>query len=155
MNTKLSYRPIALLMAFLMFSSSIGFSMDFHFCGNELKTFSFFGDADVCEKMLVKQENESTHACCKAKEKATKSCHNNKLSKGDCCHNESIVFTISGEFESSDTPLELVQHSIVAVPVLFPNLDLFKTSSNQIDCAFYHPPPLTKDISILHQVFRI
>ena len=42
MNTKFSYRALAMFMAFLMFSSSIGFSMDIHYCGEELKSFSFF-----------------------------------------------------------------------------------------------------------------
>ena len=62
MNTKFSYRALAMFMAFLMFSSSIGFSMDIHYCGDELKSFSFFGDAEACEMMQPKQEKKSDHS---------------------------------------------------------------------------------------------
>ena len=42
---------MALFMAFLMFSSSIGFSMDVHFCENQIESVNFFGDAEPCEMM--------------------------------------------------------------------------------------------------------
>jgi len=155
MDTKFSYRALAMFMAFLMFSSSIGFSMDIHYCGDELKSFSFFGEAEVCEMMQPKKVKESNHSCCEAPKKEVKSCHNRETIKGNCCHNESLVIDNGGELETSDFSLEQFQQVLVAVIVLFPNVNLFKTASKQVNYAYYNPPPIIKDISILHQVFRI
>jgi hypothetical protein len=154
MDTKFSYRALAMFMAFLMFSSSIGFSMDIHYCGGELESFSFFGDAEPCEMMQPKQEKKSL-SCCEAPKNEIKSCHNRETVKGNCCHNESLVIDNGGELEISDFSLEQFQQVLVAIIVLFPNVDLFKTSNKYVNYTHYIPPPITKDISILHQVFRI
>jgi hypothetical protein len=154
MNTKFTYKALAMFMAFLMFTSSIGFSMDIHFCGGKLESFSFFGDAEACEMMKAKQEKES-HSCCESPKKEIKPCHNKEFAKGNCCHNESFVIDNGGELETSDFSLEQFQQVLVAVIVLFPNVNLFKTASKQSHYTYYNPPPIIKDISILHQVFRI
>lgn len=155
MKTKFSYRVLAMFMAFLMFSSSIGFSMDIHFCGDELKSFSFFGEAEACEMMQLKKLEESNHSCCETPKKEIKDCHNRETAKGNCCHNESLVIDNGGELETSDFSLEQFQQVLVAVIILFPNVDIFKTSSKHVNYAYHNPPPIIKDISILHQVFRI
>lgn len=155
MDIKSSYRALAMFMAFLMFSSSIGFSMDIHYCGNELKSFSFFGEAEACEMMQTKKVKESNHSCCEASKKEIKNCHNKETVKGNCCHNERLVIDNGGELETSDFSIEQFQQVIVTVIVLFPNLNLFKIASKQVNYAYYNPPPIIKDISILHQVFRI
>ena len=154
MSNKFSYRAFAMFMAFLMFTSSIGFSMDVHFCGGKLESFSFFGDSEPCEMMKPKQEKE-LRSCCESPKKEVKPCHNREIAKGNCCHNESFVIDNGGEFESSDFSLEQFQQVLFAVIVLFPNFDLFKITSKQVNYAYYNPPPIIKDISVLHQVFRI
>jgi hypothetical protein len=146
---------MALFMAFLMFSSSIGFSMDIHFCGNELKSFSFFGEAEPCEMMQVEQKNESTRSCCHSPKKEIKSCHNKEVTKGNCCHNERLVLDNGGEFESSNISIEQFQQVLFTVILFSKNFYLFETSKEQVTYAHYNPPPLIKDVSILHQVFRI
>lgn len=155
MNTKFSHKALALFMAFLMFSSSIGFSMDMHYCGDELKSFSFFGEAEACEMMHPKQEKKCNHSCCKSSKKEIKSCHNSGITKGNCCHNERFVIDNGGELEIAHFSLEQFQQVLVAVIVFFPNVKLFKTTSKQVNYTCYNPPPLLKDIPILHQVFRI
>ena len=56
--------------------------MDIHFCGNELKSFSLFGDAEACEMMQPKQEKKSELSCCEGPKKEIKSCQNEKALKG-------------------------------------------------------------------------
>ena len=68
-----TYRPIALIMAFLMFFTSISFAVDVHYCKGELKSLSIFGKAKSCHeqkavstcphhaKMQKKQEDSN---CC-------------------------------------------------------------------------------------------
>ena len=47
-----TYRFVALMMAFLMFFSSVGFAMDMHYCGGKIKSISFFGKAKNCHEMV-------------------------------------------------------------------------------------------------------
>ena len=105
--------------------------------------------------MQPKQEKKSDHSCCEAPKKEIKNCHNRETADGTCCHNESLVISNGGEFENYDLSIDKLQQVLVAVIVLFPNIDLFKPASKQVNYAYYNPPPIIKDISILHQVFRI
>ena len=155
MDTKFSYRALALFLAFLMFSSSIGFSMDIHYCGGELESFSFFGDAEPCEMMQPKQEKKSDHSCCEAPKKEIKSCNNRETVKGNCCHNESISMSNGGAFEVDDISIEQFQQALTAVIILLPNFNLFSVTIERVNYAHYNPPPIIKDISVLLQVFRI
>ena len=152
MQNKFSYKTMALFMAFLMFSSSIGFSMDVHFCENQIESVNFFGDAEPCEMM---QESMKGHSCCEAPKKEIKSCHNKEMAKDNCCHNESFSLSNSGELETSSFSLVQFQQVITAIIVLFPNINVLKTLRKKANYAYYKPPPIIKDISILIQVFRI
>ena len=154
MGTKFSYRALAMFMAFLMFSSSVGLSMDIHFCGNELKSYSFFGEAQACEMMQQKEEKE-THVCCESPKKEIKTCHNSEVASGKCCHNETFLLDNGGDFESTDFSVEQLQQILVAIIVFAPNFDIFETSNKVSNYSLYNPPPITRDISILPQVFRI
>lgn len=155
MNTTILHKAMTILLVFLMFSSSIGFSMDIHFCRNELKSFSVFGNAEACEVMQTKQKKESTHACCKLPKKENEKCHNEVVAKGNCCHNESLIFDNGGEFETTNFSLQQFQQILIAALLIVPNFHLFQTSNKPVNFAHYNPPPLIKDVSILHQVFRI
>ena len=50
-STSITYRIIALTMAFLMFFTSVGFTVDMHYCQGKLKTFNFFGKAKSCHEV--------------------------------------------------------------------------------------------------------
>jgi hypothetical protein len=142
-----------MFMVFLMFSSSIGFSMDFHFCGDELKSFSLLGEAEACEMM---QDHKKTgHACCDTSKKEVKSCHRQEIGNGNCCHNESLVFANSGEFETSDFSFENSHQYFSPVVVITNDAELFTLPKKQVNFTHYHPPSITKDIPILLQVFLI
>ena len=64
-------------MAFLMFSTSVGFSLDLHYCKGDLKDFSFIGEAQACFKAKKQCPH---HANDQINEKHDK----------DCCSNEKI-----------------------------------------------------------------
>lgn len=142
-------------MAALMFSSSIGFSMDAHFCGNELKSLSLFGEAEACEMGQAKQEIVSNHSCCQASKLETTKCHNNIISNGNCCHNETLGLDNTGELEKTNFSKVQAQHVLLTAIALLPNFNFFATSTAQVNYTHYIPPPLIKEVSILHQVFRI
>ena len=50
MKTKAIHRITALTMAFLMFFTSVGFSVDIHYCKGDLKSFSLIGEASACHQ---------------------------------------------------------------------------------------------------------
>jgi len=82
------YRLISLCMAFIILSSTIGISIDRHYCKGELKNTSFWGIAKSCyelsEYTSCKHETANTYASLDL----TQSCHNN------CCENQSISLQI-------------------------------------------------------------
>lgn len=155
MQKKFPYRTMTLFMAFLMFSTSIGFSMDVHVCGGKIESFSFFGNVEACEMMQEKQEVENSHSCCEAPKKEIKSCHNKEEATDNCCHNETFAVSNSGEFETSDLSLVKFQQIITAVIVLFSTIEFFELSGKRPNYSYYNPPPIVKDISLFLQVFRI
>ena len=155
MKASISYRAIAIFMALLMFSSSIGISMDMHFCGNELQSVSLYGEAEACEMMKPKQEKKSNLSCCEGPKKELKSCQSEGISKSNCCHNESISMSNGGAFEVDDISIEQFKQIITAVIIFLPNFNIFSVTTEKVNYSHYNPPTIKKDISILLQVFRI
>jgi len=160
MHTSISYRIVALTMAILMFSTSIGFSMDIHYCGDEMKSFSIFGDAEKCEMATKKKvEEEQSHACCHNKAKADKkmSCHlNTDGDDSNCCHNEEIVLELDSDFDlNQDAEVVIQQDFVFTTLYIFNSLFVYTIEEKTTPYFQYKPPLLIADVSILHQVFII
>jgi hypothetical protein len=143
MKIKALHRIIALVMAFLMFFTSVGFSVDVHYCKGELKSFSLLGEADSC------------HA-------AKKICpqHSNMLmeedSASDCCSNETV------QVEDLDTDFNLAQNAeftdleiefVAAFHCAFNNISYQKNSKTS--CFEIYDPLPTRDIYVLLERFLI
>ena len=101
MKKKVFYRITSLILAILMFFTSVGFSADFHFCKGELQSFSFLGEAESCHTVK-------------------KSCPNHvnmiitDSPKKDCCSNKTIEvddldidFNVSPDVELTDIIVQL------------------------------------------------
>jgi len=151
---------MALFLAFLMFSTSTGYAMDVHYCGDEIKSIGFFGEAEACD-MHKETTPEPSHACChaSAKKEEIKTCHKSgtsQLEKGECCHNETICIGVDGDFDSIKIVDGLNQESFVFTALFIYNSFAITTvKENRLDFLHYSPPTLTEDIAILHQVFII
>lgn len=78
------YRVSALIMAFLMFFTSIGYSVDLHFCEGKLKSFSILGEASNCH---------ATKSHCPRHIKSVQ----DKDTESNCCSNKTV------EIEDLDT----------------------------------------------------
>jgi hypothetical protein len=65
------------------------------------------------------------------------------------------MMVASGEIESSNISIAQFQQALIAVIVFVPSFNIFETTNEPVNYAHYNPPPIVKDISILHQVFRI
>jgi len=158
MNISYLHRITALLLALLMFTTSIGYSMDVHYCGNEIKSIGLFGNAVACEMESVEKQEEDLHACCKAPElnKESETCHSQKIEEEDCCHNETIVLETDSDFNHDKTIDFDFQQDFVFTTLFIYNVFAFRVEENTVNDNFYYSPPkLTKDVMTLHQVFII
>ena len=153
-GAKGTYQLIALLMAFLMFFTSAGFTMDMHFCGGELKSISLFGKAKTCHDIVG--ENETPMKNCPHHKKMMvekKGCSEDK----DCCSNETLVLQADQDqkVQTNDFVVnkQLKQFVIAFVAVFFAaDFDLQRDTAN---FAHYKPPLIQRDIPVLNQTFLL
>ena len=151
MTTSLLHRITAISMAMLMLLSATGFSMDAHYCQDQLKGISFIGKATSCH------DKEATPPCHKTK----KSCQHKEVDlsqadKDNCCHNKNIVIEKSDVDATSpqlasiqDIQLDFVA-AFVAVYVFHYNAEADFQSNHQ-----YKPPIPDRDTRVLYQTFLI
>lgn len=145
-------------------TSSIGFTVDIHFCGNEFQSFALLGKAKKCAtedvKATVVSSVQSNHACCKNKsekqEKASQPCHKSKdgVKSDDCCHNK----TLHVESEVVDQPVfmqSILVKLMVAEVVYSFNFKPIIQENLPARYFQYKSPPIVTDANIQYQVFRI
>ena len=155
MKTDFIHKSFALFMAFLMMGSSLGFSMDMHICGNEIKNVSFIGDAAVCEHHNSAKMESTDHACCKAKASKVNNCHGQSQIKGDCCHNKKLIIDSSEGLETVKLTLDQNDQMMRVIAILVPHFNLFTCTTPQVNYTHYFPPILVQNIRVQQQVFRI
>lgn len=141
-----------------MLFSSIGFSLDVHFCGDEIKSVGLFS-ATPCEmeESINQPQDLSQLPPChqkKIKEEGDNS-PKNGINRGKCCHNESFDFEVNSDVEPlSMQKVDLTQLSAVIIYTAI-DLHLFQPKVQLEFYENYKPPLIDEDISVLHQVFRI
>lgn len=72
MRVKVLHKAYWSFLAFIVLVSSIGLSLDVHYCNEEFKSFSLFGKAKQCHTSTItcphhaamKLSNESNNSCC-------------------------------------------------------------------------------------------
>lgn len=158
------HKMSALFMAFLVMCSSVSFSIDMHFCGDELQSFAFLGKANKCDKEKAVQEHQEQkekHACCHKKEttvQKVKSCHRTDaaVKEKKCCHNKSIHIEAEHDAEQPLLSQQIVAKvATVYVALAFHyNFDIFATAEKE-DYYHYKEPVLITDTQVKYQVFRI
>lgn len=77
---------ISLPLALLMFITSMSFSLDMHFCQDQLKSFNLFGEARSCH------EKAKVSTCPHHQQEAQLS--EKETSKKGCCENKSLEFEL-------------------------------------------------------------
>jgi len=132
------------MLAFVVLFTSTGFAIDMHYCQNELKSVSFFGEAESCHSEAIKSE-----------------CPNHKgmmmeQEDDDCCHNETILVESDNDLLSMDfADLSTHQvHFIVAyVHHFIAPIVVAPTIAKHFILA--EPPPPERDFQVLFQSFLI
>lgn len=146
-----------------MFFTSIGFSLDMHYCQDEIQSISVFGKAKSCDKLANHHCDQTTRSCHKSNKNnnsALSSCDSqisgNECDR-DCCHNKSIQLENLDEnsLSASYISLELNQIQFVLAfvssfyyPTIFKELRVTEFSK-------YRPPLIERDLQLLFQSYLL
>ena len=145
------YRIFALIMALVIFTSSVSFAIDMHYCQSKLKTVSFFGKAETCHDMMSGKMSD-----CPQHQEMMGESEGRSISKKGCCDNKSVH--IQSDLNQLNSNANFVigqelQHFVAAfVEVFLINNYVDRTSPS---FQFYHPPIVVKDIPVLNQSFLL
>jgi len=144
MNSKArKYKIFSLVMALLILITSVGFSLDIHYCNGQLKSVSFFGKAKSCHDNSVQ-----------------KSCsHHKELQKdNDCCENRTFVFQsdLDKDLDSKVFTLPVTKElSSFIVAFTIVSLNLYPKFETNIIESYYSNPIIHRDIYVLFETFLI
>lgn len=146
-----TYRFLALSLAFLMFTTSVGFAVDMHYCQGQLKSVSFLGKAKTCHDIVDAAPMKN----CPHHKKMMKKNNNCSADKKDCCDNKTMHFQSDQDqaVQTLDFTNKHVQQFIVAYVTAFFNNHLFETDSPSFND--YKPPIVLMDIPVLGQSFLL
>lgn len=141
-----TYKIISLCLAFLIFFSSSGLTLDIHYCQGEMKRLNLFGTAKSCAEV-----SQMTKKCCSSIS-ADDICGSNGDHKG-CCNNKS--FELDLDFDSAEVIANpITDKQLVKAFVLSCFIDV-RPSPSLHNYTNYYPPPLKRDIAILFQTFLL
>jgi len=131
---------IALILAAIVFFSTLSFTVEKHVCMGEITDVSYFLKADSCGM----QEDECPI------ESPTES----KIQKEKCCNDVHELIPGHQNEQQALQKLELNQVEFI-LAFTYTYINLFETSSENIAYVDYIPPLVKNDIQILHQTFLI
>jgi hypothetical protein len=147
------YRRIALVLAFLIFCTSTGFSIDMHFCQDQLKSISFIGKAKSCHDLSA----NATIKKCPHHQKMMKQDEGCSTDGKNCCSNKTFYFQANKDQQFQSAVVienkQLEKFDITSVPSF--QFDKFGIVSDSAPYSHYKPPLILKDIPVLIQSFLL
>ena len=146
-----TYRIISLTLAFLMFTTSVGFAVDMHYCQGKLKSFSFTGKAKSCHDRVDAAQMTN----CPHHKKMMKQSKNCSIDKKDCCDNQVQRFQSDQDqvIQTFDLTNKQLHQFVIAYVAVFFNTNLFETDTPSF--ISYKPPLVLRDIYVLIQSFLL
>lgn len=138
------HKSMALFMAAVVFTTTMSFTVDMHFCGETMIDFSFVQQAETCG-----MESDSDPI------KVTSACENSTFTEKSCCTDTRVVKEGKDDLTISFDQLTFDQQVFIAV-FTTSYVALFEgTETNHISFTDYPPPFLERDVQVLHQTFLI
>lgn len=135
-----------------MLISSIGVSVDVHYCQGQIKSVAFFGKAKSCHDNKVKQTCHHSKMA-RSNENDKK---NDSNKKDDCCHNDKHTFEKSNVDAPNPEFSNLTNTQLKFVATYFVTLsERYHNKIVQNNYREYKPPLVERDILVFYQVFRI
>lgn len=130
---KFFYKISSFLIALVVLLSTTSFTINEHFCGDELMDLSFFGSAKSCG-MEVKE---------------TSKLPNCSIDKEGCCTDEQISIQGQDQLQLSFEKLTLEQQVFIA-SFLYTYINLFEGLDNKVSSHEEYRPPL-----VIRQIYKI
>lgn len=131
---------MAIFMACVVLVTTMSFTVDMHYCGDNLVDFSFIQSAKTCGMEKVQ---------------ATKGCEKPMLSEKSCCSDEQMVKQGQDDLKTSFDTLSFEQQTFIAA-FTYSYIKLFEgTASTDVSYKDYPPPFVKRDVQVLHQTFLI
>jgi hypothetical protein len=147
------FRTLHISLAFLVYLSSIGYTLNQHFCKGDLIHSSLFLPAEKCENHSFDPARlgidvTAMPACCL---KALEAQHK------DCCEDTAELKKLDIETSFQDSDLADSPNDLPVLSAILSTKRLWDPShlSDNKGLIAYRPPPLSPDFVILFQVFRI
>ena len=139
---KETFRQIAsFCMALMVLFSTLSFTVDMHYCGDQLVDYSFFEAADRCSMATSPSASPGENSIMQM--------------EMDCCTDLEIVMEGRDDLKISIDNLTFEQQIFVST-FFYSYINLFKgVDKNTNSFKEYSPPPLIRDIQILDQTFLI
>ena len=148
-----TYRLIAFSLALLMLVTSLGLTLDMHFCGDHLKSYSFFGKAKGCYEMS-EGANKNTCSNDQMNMEQNDDC---SIQKKNCCDNKTLDFQFDQDQQIQTADLSIsqsLQQFITAYVAVF-FLNDFQIESDKPSFAHYKSPLIARDIYVLDEAFLL
>jgi len=154
MINSFSFRFTALLLAFLMLTTSVGYSLDLHYCQGNFKNLAFFKEAKSCHELAKKATSEHCKKMqkpCSKKENANTGV---ECEKQCCSHNTILVEAETDIFSAKIINAELLSTDFV-VAFVYSFISNYSSTEYANKYILYKPPLPDKDLSVLFQSFLI
>lgn len=143
MFKKAAKHIIPLLLAIMVFITSVGIEINMHYCKDTLSNFSFYSKANVCNQM---DELESSKGCENAPEISERDC----CSSGTFFYQNDVLTQPSLIFENLAQDFAAVPASSICTTQL--TIEGFQNRQSK---SINSPPFPNKDYQSYFQVFRI
>jgi len=142
--SKLTNQFIAVLLAFLVGITAVGFSIDLHFCKGDMKSLAIWGKAKSCHQSTAQQCPNHATAVMDADE------------ENNCCNNESLFIQSNDDQQiSQDQVISEQDAQDYELPLATADYTLYIQVYNDADFQHYKPPLISKDLPVLFASFLI
>lgn len=137
------------LIALMVLVSSMSYTIDFHYCQGQLKSFNIFGKAKNCHELSSKMPtchkkmDQENYLSCSAK-------------ANDCCNNKTVH--VESEFDEKILNVDYTNFEcqfFVGVNTDSSFKGFFGEKEDVIPFAHYKPPLIQRDIPVLFDAFLL
>jgi len=156
-------RIVAFMMFLLMSFTSTGFSINLHYCQDELQHIGLFGNKDSCQHEKKKKnccKKKHIKKCCQKKILPTKrETNKSPIFQKRCCQDYTTFLDIDSDLPNiDDFPLPIFKDAILSsfpslIYIHYKALNHLITIHTLIPFIHYRPPPRVLYLPILHQSF--
>ena len=129
---KVSHKIMSLLMAFVVLFSTMSFTVNMHYCGDDLVDTAIFSKAETCG---MEMEKPSTEGC--------------SISTKNCCDDKQLTIEGQAELQLQVDNISFEQQIFIA-SFVYTYINLFEGLDENVSSFEEYKPPL-----VVKQIFKI